>query len=75
MTVKSDADVIRLKNVCAIANYVQVLLLEGYRFDEQSLPSISFKKKVRNKRHINLCVYYLLGFQSVSVRPLLCFSG
>ncbi|XP_041854851.1 ectonucleoside triphosphate diphosphohydrolase 2-like [Melanotaenia boesemani] len=34
-----------MKNVCAVSNFVQVLLIQGYRFDEVSLPSIAFKKK------------------------------
>ncbi|KAM9360971.1 ectonucleoside triphosphate diphosphohydrolase 2-like [Symphorus nematophorus] len=34
-----------MKNVCAVSNFVQVLLMQGYKFDEDSLPSISFKKK------------------------------
>nr|XP_033474778.1 ectonucleoside triphosphate diphosphohydrolase 2-like isoform X4 [Epinephelus lanceolatus] len=33
-----------MKNVCAISNFVQVLLLQGYHFDEDSLLSISFQK-------------------------------
>ncbi|XP_029295638.1 ectonucleoside triphosphate diphosphohydrolase 2-like [Cottoperca gobio] len=34
-----------LKNVCAMSNFIQVLLLQGYGFDKSSLPSISFQKK------------------------------
>ncbi|XP_068167123.1 ectonucleoside triphosphate diphosphohydrolase 2-like [Antennarius striatus] len=34
-----------MKNVCAVSNFVQVLLTQGYGFDENSLPSISFQKK------------------------------
>uniref|UniRef100_A0A7N8XLY3 Ectonucleoside triphosphate diphosphohydrolase 2a, tandem duplicate 1 n=1 Tax=Mastacembelus armatus TaxID=205130 RepID=A0A7N8XLY3_9TELE len=34
-----------LKNICAVSNFVQVLLMQAYGFDEYSLPSISFEKK------------------------------
>ncbi|XP_039884418.1 ectonucleoside triphosphate diphosphohydrolase 2-like [Simochromis diagramma] len=34
-----------MKNVCAVSNFVQVLLTQGYHFNEVSLPSISFEKK------------------------------
>uniref|UniRef100_A0A3Q1CHT2 Ectonucleoside triphosphate diphosphohydrolase 2a, tandem duplicate 2 n=1 Tax=Amphiprion ocellaris TaxID=80972 RepID=A0A3Q1CHT2_AMPOC len=34
-----------MKNVCAVSNFVQVLLIQGYHFDEVSLRSISFQKK------------------------------
>ncbi|XP_047448186.1 ectonucleoside triphosphate diphosphohydrolase 2-like [Mugil cephalus] len=34
-----------MKNVCAVSHFVQVLLMEGYHFDEASFPSISFQKK------------------------------
>ncbi|XP_028271043.1 ectonucleoside triphosphate diphosphohydrolase 2-like [Parambassis ranga] len=34
-----------MKNVCAVANFVQVLLMKGYHFNETSFPSISFKEK------------------------------
>uniref|UniRef100_A0A3Q4MM36 Ectonucleoside triphosphate diphosphohydrolase 2a, tandem duplicate 2 n=1 Tax=Neolamprologus brichardi TaxID=32507 RepID=A0A3Q4MM36_NEOBR len=33
------------RNVCAVSNFVQVLLTQGYHFNEVSLPSISFEKK------------------------------
>uniref|UniRef100_A0A3Q0RXF1 Ectonucleoside triphosphate diphosphohydrolase 2 n=1 Tax=Amphilophus citrinellus TaxID=61819 RepID=A0A3Q0RXF1_AMPCI len=33
-----------MKNVCAISNFVLVLLTQGYHFDEVSLRSISFEK-------------------------------
>lgn len=36
-----------MKNVCAISNYVLVLLTQGYHFDDVSLPSISFEKTVK----------------------------
>ncbi|XP_042344353.1 ectonucleoside triphosphate diphosphohydrolase 2-like [Plectropomus leopardus] len=45
MTEKTKQKEKYMKNVCAISNFVQVLLLQGYRFDEDSLPSISFQKK------------------------------
>ncbi|XP_068422472.1 ectonucleoside triphosphate diphosphohydrolase 2-like [Clinocottus analis] len=46
MTQKTKQSEKHLKNTCAVSNFVQVLLLQGYRFDELSLPSVSFHKKV-----------------------------
>ncbi|XP_029961177.1 ectonucleoside triphosphate diphosphohydrolase 2-like [Salarias fasciatus] len=34
-----------MKSVCAVSNFVQVLLTQGYDFDEVSFPTISFQKK------------------------------
>ncbi|KAM4576511.1 ectonucleoside triphosphate diphosphohydrolase 2-like [Odontesthes bonariensis] len=34
-----------MKNICAVSNFIQVLLTHGYHFDEVSFPSISFQKK------------------------------
>ncbi|CAB1460346.1 unnamed protein product [Pleuronectes platessa] len=35
-----------MKNMCVISLFIKVLLTKGYRFDELSLPSISFQEKV-----------------------------
>ncbi|XP_054466739.1 ectonucleoside triphosphate diphosphohydrolase 2-like [Anoplopoma fimbria] len=45
MTEKTKQDEKYMKNTCAVSNFVQVLLLQGYKFDERSFPSISFHKK------------------------------
>ncbi|KAM4745166.1 ectonucleoside triphosphate diphosphohydrolase 2-like [Anableps anableps] len=34
-----------MKNICTMSNFVQVLLTNGYHFDEASFPYISFEKK------------------------------
>ncbi|KAJ0068012.1 hypothetical protein NL108_014949, partial [Boleophthalmus pectinirostris] len=34
-----------MKNVCAVSNYMQVLLTEGYGFNNSTLPMIAFEKK------------------------------
>ncbi|XP_068560137.1 ectonucleoside triphosphate diphosphohydrolase 2-like [Cebidichthys violaceus] len=44
LTQKTKQEVKHMKNTCAVSNFVQVLLLQGYSFDEHSLPSISFQK-------------------------------
>lgn len=45
-----------MKNICAMSNFIQVLLTQGYHFDENSFPSISFTEKVRsNKLMIFIC--------------------
>ncbi|KAM4578011.1 ectonucleoside triphosphate diphosphohydrolase 2-like [Fundulus diaphanus] len=41
---KTNASEKYMKNVCAMATFVQILLTKGYRFDDASFPSISFKK-------------------------------
>lgn len=46
MTEKTRQSPERMKNVCAVSNFVQVLLTQGYKFNEHSLSSISFQKKV-----------------------------
>ncbi|XP_028313308.1 ectonucleoside triphosphate diphosphohydrolase 2-like [Gouania willdenowi] len=45
MREKTKEDKKHLKNVCAVANFVYVLLINGYQFDEKSFPSITFQKK------------------------------
>lgn len=45
MTEKTKQPAKYMKNVCAVSNFVRVLLMRGYSFDEDSLPSISFQKK------------------------------
>ncbi|XP_040011233.1 ectonucleoside triphosphate diphosphohydrolase 2-like [Xiphias gladius] len=35
-----------MKNVCAVSNFIQVLLTQGYSFNELSFPSISFQEKL-----------------------------
>ncbi|MED6250187.1 hypothetical protein ATANTOWER_026547, partial [Ataeniobius toweri] len=34
-----------MKNICTMSSFVQVLLTNGYHFDEASYPSISFREK------------------------------
>uniref|UniRef100_A0A3B4X733 Ectonucleoside triphosphate diphosphohydrolase 2a, tandem duplicate 2 n=1 Tax=Seriola lalandi dorsalis TaxID=1841481 RepID=A0A3B4X733_SERLL len=34
-----------LSHICAVSNFVQVLLMQGYGFNELSFPSISFQEK------------------------------
>lgn len=35
-----------LKDYCAVAVYIQVLMLRGYNFDESSFQNVAFQKKV-----------------------------
>ena len=64
MTEKTKQPAKFMKNVCAVSNFVQVLLLQGYRFDEHSLPTITFQKKVSSKGN-NIYVCHLQEFQFV----------
>ncbi|XP_034727703.1 ectonucleoside triphosphate diphosphohydrolase 2-like isoform X2 [Etheostoma cragini] len=45
MTKRTNQKEKHMKNVCAVSNFIQVLLVQGYKFNETSLPSISFQKK------------------------------
>ncbi|XP_071337931.1 ectonucleoside triphosphate diphosphohydrolase 2-like [Trachinotus anak] len=45
MTEKTKQPEKYMKNVCAVSNFIQVLLTQGYHFDELSFPSISFQEK------------------------------
>ncbi|XP_045890700.1 ectonucleoside triphosphate diphosphohydrolase 2-like isoform X1 [Micropterus dolomieu] len=45
MTEKTNQSEKYMKNVCAVSNFVQVILTKGYGFNEHSFPSISFQKK------------------------------
>ncbi|KAK2902615.1 ectonucleoside triphosphate diphosphohydrolase 2-like [Channa argus] len=44
MTKKTNQPEKYIKNVCAVSNFIKVLLTEGYHFDNFSFPSISFEK-------------------------------
>ncbi|XP_056231377.1 ectonucleoside triphosphate diphosphohydrolase 2-like [Seriola aureovittata] len=45
MTEKTKQPEKYMKKVCAVSNFVQVLLMQGYGFNELSFPSISFQEK------------------------------
>ncbi|KAM7392090.1 hypothetical protein PAMP_022725 [Pampus punctatissimus] len=45
MTQKTKVSEKYMKNVCAVSNFIQILLTERYGFNKRSLPSISFQKK------------------------------
>lgn len=66
MTEKTNQSEKYMKNVCAVSNFVQVILTKGYGFNEHSFPSISFQKKVRSKGNTLNIFVHLLGFQSVT---------
>ncbi|XP_034547089.1 ectonucleoside triphosphate diphosphohydrolase 2-like isoform X2 [Notolabrus celidotus] len=53
-----------MKNVCAVANFVQVLLTEGYGFDERSLPTITFQKKAGGAS-VGWALGYMLSLSSM----------
>ncbi|XP_020496786.1 ectonucleoside triphosphate diphosphohydrolase 2 [Labrus bergylta] len=64
MTEKTKVSAKHMKNVCAIANFVQVLLTQGYGFDERSLPSISFQKKAGGAS-VGWALGYMLSLSSM----------
>ncbi|KAM7018567.1 ectonucleoside triphosphate diphosphohydrolase 2-like [Tautogolabrus adspersus] len=64
MTQKTNVSVKHMKNVCAVANFVQVLLTQGYGFDERSLPSISFQKKAGGAS-VGWALGYMLSLSSM----------
>ncbi|KAI3372576.1 hypothetical protein L3Q82_022703 [Scortum barcoo] len=64
MTEKTKQPEKYMKNVCAVSNFVQVLLMQGYRFDELSLPSISFQKKAGGAS-VGWALGYMLNLSSM----------
>lgn len=68
MTKKTNQSEKYMKNVCAVSNFIQVLLMRGYGFNEFSLPSISFQEKVRSEQGgVNICEHFCSLFIGVSV--------
>lgn len=53
-----------MKNVCAVSNFVQVLLMEGYGFNDTSLPSVSFQKKAGGAS-VGWALGYMLSLSSL----------
>ncbi|XP_048857067.1 ectonucleoside triphosphate diphosphohydrolase 2-like [Brienomyrus brachyistius] len=53
----------RLHNYCTASVYIQVLMLEGYGFDERSFPRVSFQKKVGDAS-IGWALGYMLSLSS-----------
>ncbi|CAJ1068694.1 ectonucleoside triphosphate diphosphohydrolase 2-like isoform X2 [Xyrichtys novacula] len=53
-----------MKNVCAVANFVQVLLTKGYGFNEHSFPTISFQKKAAGAS-VGWALGYMLSLSSM----------
>ncbi|XP_034027222.1 ectonucleoside triphosphate diphosphohydrolase 2-like [Thalassophryne amazonica] len=53
-----------MKNVCAVAMFVQVLLTNAYQFDKDSLPRISFEKKVGDTA-VGWTLGYMLSLSSM----------
>ncbi|KAK9523258.1 hypothetical protein VZT92_019661 [Zoarces viviparus] len=64
LTQKTKAKVKYVKNICAVSNFVQVLLLQGYSFDEHSLPSISFQKTAGGAS-VGWALGYMLSLSSL----------
>ncbi|XP_076005582.1 ectonucleoside triphosphate diphosphohydrolase 2-like [Genypterus blacodes] len=46
MYAKTKQQVKHLKNICASATFIQVLLTKGYGFNERSFPRVTFQRKV-----------------------------
>ncbi|XP_038123669.1 ectonucleoside triphosphate diphosphohydrolase 2-like [Cyprinodon tularosa] len=72
-----------MKNICAMSNFVQILLTNAYHFDEASFPSISFQKKAGGAS-VGWALGYILNVsnevpaESLSVMKALppkCWSG
>ncbi|XP_073323129.1 ectonucleoside triphosphate diphosphohydrolase 2-like [Pagrus major] len=64
MTEKTKQQAKFMKNVCAVSNFVQVLLMQGYRFDEHSLPTITFQKKAGGAS-VGWALGYMLSLSSM----------
>ncbi|KAM6943915.1 ectonucleoside triphosphate diphosphohydrolase 2-like [Lycodopsis pacificus] len=64
LTQKTKQKMKYVKNICAVSNFVQVLLLQGYSFDEHSLPSISFQKTAGGAS-VGWALGYMLSLSSL----------
>ncbi|XP_063754394.1 ectonucleoside triphosphate diphosphohydrolase 2-like isoform X3 [Eleginops maclovinus] len=64
MTAKTKQSEKYMKNVCAVSNFVQVLLLQGYGFNNHSLPSISFEKQAGGAS-VGWALGYMLSLSSM----------
>ncbi|XP_071759649.2 ectonucleoside triphosphate diphosphohydrolase 2-like [Centroberyx gerrardi] len=53
-----------LTKYCAASNFIQVLLIKGYGFDERSFPQISFQKKVGGSS-VGWALGYMLTLSSM----------
>ncbi|XP_027008513.2 ectonucleoside triphosphate diphosphohydrolase 2 [Tachysurus fulvidraco] len=53
-----------LKDYCAVTVYIQVLMLRGYRFDDQSFPRVSFQKKAGDSS-LGWSLGYMLSMSSM----------
>ncbi|XP_061658098.1 ectonucleoside triphosphate diphosphohydrolase 2-like [Syngnathoides biaculeatus] len=61
----------RLKDYCASSVFVKVLLLKGYRFDEKSFSSISFKKKAGDTS-VGWALGYMLSLSNLLPSEKVC---
>ncbi|XP_043076872.1 ectonucleoside triphosphate diphosphohydrolase 2 isoform X2 [Puntigrus tetrazona] len=53
-----------LKDYCAVAVYIQVLLLRGYNFDESSFQNVAFQKKA-GEASVGWALGYILSVSSL----------
>ncbi|KAF7657817.1 hypothetical protein LDENG_00021940 [Lucifuga dentata] len=53
-----------LKNVCALSNFIQVLLMKGYGFNDRSFPRISFQKKIEGSS-VGWALGYMLSLTNM----------
>ncbi|KAG7476850.1 hypothetical protein MATL_G00087190 [Megalops atlanticus] len=64
MLAKDPGQEPRLKDYCSTAMFIQVLLLQGYRFDEQSFQRISFQVKAGDTS-VGWALGYMLSLSSL----------
>ncbi|KAM4607920.1 ectonucleoside triphosphate diphosphohydrolase 2-like [Polymixia lowei] len=64
MLTKAPSQEKYLKDYCAVANFMQVLMIKGYRFDDLSFPRISFQKKAGDAS-IGWALGYMLSLSSL----------
>nr|XP_055036226.1 ectonucleoside triphosphate diphosphohydrolase 2 [Misgurnus anguillicaudatus] len=53
-----------LKDYCAVAVYIQVLMLRGYRFDERSFQNVAFQKRA-GEASVGWALGYILSVSSL----------
>ncbi|XP_047236313.1 ectonucleoside triphosphate diphosphohydrolase 2-like isoform X2 [Girardinichthys multiradiatus] len=80
---KTKAEEKYMKNICTMSSFVQVLLTNGYHFDEASYPSISFREKAGGAS-VGWALGYMLnvsnevpaeGLSMMKALPSGCWAG
>lgn len=62
-----------MKDYCAVAVYIHVLMLKGYRFDERSFQNVAFQKKVSSLKELHEFAKHVFSCDECLKFTLLCY--